>query len=65
MPEPQRQRLRELAAKAHARGRRLRFWGAPDNVAVWTEQLDAGVDFVGADDLAALQRFLLERAARR
>jgi hypothetical protein len=61
MPESERRRLRELVAQVHQQGRQLRFWGAPDNAASWREQLDAGVDVVGADDLDALRKFLMER----
>lgn len=61
MPRGERRKLQSLVEKVHASGRRLRFWGAPDNEAVWTELHDAGVDLIGADDLSRLQRFLLER----
>jgi hypothetical protein len=64
MPPDERQRLRELVAKTHEGGRRLRFWGAPDNVALWAEQLEAGVDLLNADDLDGLQKFLLQQPKR-
>jgi hypothetical protein len=64
MPAAEREHLEALVKKAHQQGRRLRFWGAPDDESVWAEQLDAGVELVGADDLDALQRFLTERAAK-
>lgn len=46
---------------AHAQGRQLRFWGTPDNEAVWQLLRDAGVDLIGADDLDALRNFLAPR----
>jgi hypothetical protein len=58
MPAAQREKLRRFAAETHAAGRRLRFWGAPDAEAVWTELYDAGVDLLNADDLSRLQKFL-------
>jgi hypothetical protein len=58
MPEQQRQKLRAIVAKAHAKGRRVRFWATPDDPAVWRELRDAGVDLINADDLAGLERFL-------
>jgi hypothetical protein len=61
MPEAERAKLRRLADQAHAAGRRLRFWGAPDNEAVWAELYDAGVDLLNADDLPRLQKFLRSR----
>ncbi len=58
LPEPEKQRLRELVARAHAQGRMVRFWGTPDRVEIWREQLEQGVDLLNADDLAGLSRFL-------
>jgi len=59
MPEEEKKTLRETVAKAHAQGRRVRFWATPDKQEVWKEMLDAGVDLLNADDLTGLQRFLL------
>ncbi len=58
MPAAERERLRELADQVHQQGRRLRFWAAPDDPAVWKELQAAGVDVIGVDDLDALRRFL-------
>lgn len=58
MPDEEKARLREIVAKAHGAGRRVRFWGAPGNEAFWTELLRAGVDLLNADDLPRLSRFL-------
>ena len=58
MPEQERQKLRGIVEKAHAKGRRVRFWATPDHPAVWRELVDAGVDLLNADDLAGLERFL-------
>jgi hypothetical protein len=57
MPEAERQKLRAIVEKAHGKARRVRFWGTPDDPAVWRELLDAGVDLLNADDLAGLERF--------
>ncbi len=59
MPADQMTKLREIVAKAHAQGRKVRFWGGPDIPALWRVQLDAGVDFINTDRLADLRRFLL------
>lgn len=45
----ERARIRELVAKAHAQGRELRFWGAPDRESMWLELWRLGVDRVGSD----------------
>ncbi len=59
MPEAEREKLRAYADRAHAQGRRLRFWATPARETVWSEQLDAGVDLVNTDHLAWLRDFLL------
>lgn len=68
MPAGDRARLAHLVGAAHARGHLLRFWGTPRTPPargrVWAALLDAGVDLVNGDDLAALRRFLLARRTR-
>ena len=64
MPAEVRTTLDDWVAKAHARGRRLRFWNVPDSPVVWTQLADAGVDIIGADDLGALQAFMTAREGR-
>ena len=61
MPAAESRKLREIVSKAHSEGRVVRFWATPENPAVWKVLLDAGVDLVNTDDLAGLQKFLLER----
>ena len=58
MPEAERTQLRELVARAHAQGRRLRLWNAPDNANGWRELRAAGVDLLNTDKLAGLEQFL-------
>lgn len=64
MPAEVRTTLGDWVAKAHARGRLLRFWNVPDTPVVWAQLADAGVDIIGADDLGALQAFVSARAGR-
>ena len=54
-------KLKQLVERAHEQGRRLRLWATPDNAAMWTALCDAGVDYVNTDDLAGLEKFLLDR----
>lgn len=61
-PAKEQQKLRDLVTKTHEEGRRLRFWGTPDNAAVWQVLYDAGVDLINTDDLDGLAAFLRERA---
>lgn len=48
----QQAKLERLIARAHAQGRRVRFWGAPDREEVWALQRTAGVDWLNTDRLA-------------
>lgn len=57
MPDSERTKLRELVARAHARGQALRFWATPDAAAFWNELAAAGVDLIGCDDLDAFAKF--------
>lgn len=58
LPAEEQSRLREFVARAHAQGRRVRFWGAPDFEAGWRVQWEAGVDLINTDRLGALAQFL-------
>jgi hypothetical protein len=55
-----RRRVASAVARAHAQGRRLRFWNTPDLPVVWRLLRQSGVDLIGADDLDALRRFLAD-----
>jgi hypothetical protein len=58
LPENERTKLRRMVERTHQQGRRLRLWGAPDNVAAWRELRNAGVDLINTDDLEGLKNFL-------
>lgn len=45
----ERQRVQQLAARVHAQGRQLRFWGAPDRPEAWQALRELGVDRIGTD----------------
>ncbi len=69
MPADERALLHEIVATAHAAGQRVRFWATPDDPgpareAVWQALLDARVDHINTDDLAALRDFLLTHDPR-
>lgn len=56
-------KLRAMVTKAHAGGRRIRFWALPNKTGeqrhnVWKTLIDAGVDYVGADNLSDLAEFV-------
>ena len=60
LPVDDERKLRQTVSKAHAQGRRIRFWGAPDTPEVWAVFRKAGVDLLNADDLDGLREFLLK-----
>jgi hypothetical protein len=47
-------RLQCIIARAHAAGRMVRLWDAPDNEKFWRIALNSGVDFINTDDLDGL-----------
>lgn len=57
MPEEERQKLKAIVATAHQQGRRVRFWGSPDQPVFWKELLADGVDLINTDDLKGFQEF--------
>jgi glycerophosphoryl diester phosphodiesterase len=59
--DAERKRLKALVDKAHAQGRKIRFWGIPDTREAWKVMRDAGVDLINTDDLDGLQKFLSVR----
>jgi hypothetical protein len=64
LPEAELARLKEILAKAHAQGRRVRFWAAPDKPAAWQTLLEAGADLINTDNLPGLRDFLIEPKMR-
>ena len=65
MPEAEKPKLQDIVAKAHQQGRRVRFWGAPDQPNFWRAMLANGVDLINTDNLAGLQEFLAHREGQR
>lgn len=57
-PAEQRQKLRDIVARAHAKGRSLRFWATPERPELWKELIDAEVDLINTDRLEQLRDFL-------
>jgi hypothetical protein len=58
MPPAEQTKLGVIVAKAHAQGRRVRFWGAPDHKNFWRAMRTANVDLINTDDLAGAEQFL-------
>ncbi len=58
MPDSEREKLHDIVAQVHSRGRRIRFWATPESPELWHELKAAGVDLIGTDDLKKLGNFL-------
>lgn len=63
MPADEKQKLQDIVTKAHARGRKVRFWGAPDSSTFWKFLLANEVDVINTDDLDGLQKIFREHEA--
>lgn len=59
MPTAEKQLLKWYVLAAHKRGKKVRLWASPENMAVWQELLNCGVDLINTDKLALLKNFLL------
>jgi len=65
MPEEDKAKLQGIVKRAHEQGRRVRFWGAPDQPVFWAAMLDNGVDLINTDKLDDARQFLLEEASKK
>jgi hypothetical protein len=61
IPDDERKKLRELVAKSHKQGRKVRFWATPETEEMWKELLAADVDFLNTDKLKELEKFLRKK----
>ncbi|NNE00094.1 MAG: hypothetical protein HKN47_22470 [Pirellulaceae bacterium] len=58
MSDADKSKLKQVIDKAHADGRRIRFWAIPDQASVWKALNEAGVDLINTDKLTELSEFL-------
>jgi len=58
LPDAERRKLKDHVQNAHQQGRRIRWWGAPDNAAGWKVMADESVDLINTDNLPGLRSFL-------
>lgn len=61
IPEPDRQRLQEVVARAHAQKRKIRLWAAPDTPQAWSLQQQLGIDLINTDKLSEFSRHITRR----
>lgn len=54
-------KLKNFTVRAHAAGRKVRFWNTPDREDAWAILADMEVDLINTDNLAGLAKFLRRR----
>jgi alkaline phosphatase len=54
-------RVQALIDSVHQLHKKIRFWGAPDNVNTWITLAHMGVDYIGTDHLDELSKYLETR----
>ncbi|WP_214073339.1 phosphatidylinositol-specific phospholipase C/glycerophosphodiester phosphodiesterase family protein [Mucilaginibacter sp. dw_454] len=59
MPDVEKNLLSAYVEKCHRLGKRVRLWASPENMGVWQELLNCGVDLINTDRLVQLKDFLL------
>lgn len=58
IPAAEKKKLQAAIRKAHAAGKRVRFWNAPDIVNSWHAFMDLGVDYINTDQVTKLGNFI-------
>ena len=58
MSELEKNYLKRLVEITHKEGKKLRFWGSPENENTWNLLLESGVDLINTDKLETLAQFL-------
>jgi hypothetical protein len=51
------QHMRHLVDQAHAQGKLLRIWGAPNREGLWRQMMNSNVDLLSIDDHARFSLF--------
>ncbi|HTD88895.1 MAG TPA: phosphatidylinositol-specific phospholipase C/glycerophosphodiester phosphodiesterase family protein [Candidatus Binatia bacterium] len=62
-PDAERKKLDAVVKQAHEQGRKIRFWGMPDDRRGWAVLQRAGVDLINTDNLSGLRAFLISENA--
>lgn len=60
IPEADLVKVKGALERAHAKGRKLRYYGSPDTPEYWRLMRELGLDFIGTDDLPGLAAVLAE-----
>jgi alkaline phosphatase len=55
--------IQQWIDSVHHTGKKMRIWGAADNVNTWKTQMNMGADYIGTDKLEILSDFLSNRSS--
>jgi alkaline phosphatase len=58
LPPAQRDSMQLNITRAHTLGKRVRFWGAPDNKNTWRQLMGLKVDYINTDRIKGLADFM-------
>jgi len=64
IPEKERKIIEAAIGKAHALGKKVRFWNAPDIINSWYGFMKLGVDYINTDRVTAIADFLQQLPGR-
>ncbi len=58
IPAHERKNLQQAISKAHAAGKKIRFWASPDIINAWHVFMDMQIDYINTDRIEALTAFM-------
>jgi Glycerophosphoryl diester phosphodiesterase family len=58
IPENDLHALKHKIDSVHSAGKPIRFWGAPDTIEAWKQQIKLGADLIGTDKINELANYL-------
>tara|TARA_X000000368_G_scaffold365043_1_gene311074 strand:- start:47 stop:376 length:330 start_codon:yes stop_codon:yes gene_type:complete len=61
MSQKDKMHLDELIYQVHLEGKKIRFWGSPDNSISWEVLYKSGVDLINTDKVADLYDYMLQK----
>ena len=62
LTQSEHEKLTALIDAVHAKGRKIRFWGAPDFVNAWLTWMKLKIDIIGTDDVLELSEFIKSKS---
>ncbi len=62
LTQSEHEKLTTLIDAVHVKGKKIRFWGAPDFVNAWLTWMKLKVDVIGTDDVSGLSDFIKSKS---